>query len=283
MISIVMPTHNHPPMLSTTLLSVFAQDFDDYELIVPDVSPDRYFKDELYRLLETDESLQKYADNISKIKIIYPDCNPRLPGAVRMSGVRNAVQDNDMIFFLDHDDFLGNGILKYIPLAMRQYPSTEMISTDYTSFCYFDGEICANLVTHMNGEVCGSSDTIWVENIYFKFPMKQDIYRIKHPWQSASCPKIISKKTLREHRFVFIEDTEVVDDIMWSTMTHSLVETQIPLVGYVYVCYSGYLTNSCDPKNTPSETTIKYADICKQYGSLLDEIHYTKQRNMLMI
>ena len=111
-----MPTHNHPPMLSTTLLSVFAQDFDDYELIVPDVSPDRYFKDELYRLIETDESLQMYADKVSKIKIIYPDCNSRLLGAVRMSGVRNAVQDNDMIFFFNFIFFKNTLCILYMDI-----------------------------------------------------------------------------------------------------------------------------------------------------------------------
>ena len=280
MISIIMPTHNRPPMIDMTLLSVLSQDYDDYEFIVVDVSPDKYFEDYVDNLLNVNPIFSMHKEKRNRVKIVHADCNPRLLGAVRTAGVKNAVQDNDMVVFLDHDDFLGNCLLKYINVALRQYPDTELISTNYTSFCYSDGNITTNMTTFMGGDVCGSSDTIWVGDMYFKFQGPQDIYKMKHPWKTVSCPKIISKKAMREHRFSFIEDTETMDDVAWSVLTHSLVETYIPIVGYVYVCYSsGYLTNSCDPKNTPSETAARYAEICKQYGEMLDEMHYVKHRN----
>jgi len=43
MISVVMPTHNRPPLLFNTILSVLSQSVDDFEFVVVDASEDRYF------------------------------------------------------------------------------------------------------------------------------------------------------------------------------------------------------------------------------------------------
>lgn len=47
MISVIMPTHRRMPLLHITLLSVFSQDFDDWELVVVDASEDTYFENAL--------------------------------------------------------------------------------------------------------------------------------------------------------------------------------------------------------------------------------------------
>ena len=284
MISVIMPTHNRPPMLHVTLLSVFSQNFDDYEFIVADASPDRYFEKECESLFDTFPNLSPYRNRMSKMKIVYPECDPKCPDAVKTEGMKHARQDDDMYVFLDHDDFLGNGILSYVRLATTQYPDTEQVSADYTSICYNAGTVFTNTSTYGYGDVCGSSDTIWVDNMFFRFDEPQNIYRSVHPWKSAICPKIISKKTVRGRRFVFMKDTGVMDDVLWPVMTHSLRETSVHAVGYVYVAYvDGYFTNSCNSDIKASDTTDRYAKICETYSEMLDEIGYVKQRNICLI
>lgn len=88
-ISIVMPAYNVAPYIGETLESVFAQTFDDYEVIVVnDGSPDT---DELERVLEP------YEDRIHYIKQ-----ENRGAGAARNEALRAA--RGDLIAFLDADD-----------------------------------------------------------------------------------------------------------------------------------------------------------------------------------
>lgn len=278
-----MPTHKKVPMMYATLISVFSQDFDDFEFIIVDASKDSYFEKELEELLKM-HAIEKRKDKLSKIKILHPESGQNFPGAMKTYGFKHCVQDNDFVVFLDHDDFLGTELLKYIRLAQTQYPDTEMISTNYTSMVYDHGNIMTNLETYAGGETCGSTDTIYIGDIYFKFNGKQDIYKNNHPFRSAICPKIISKQALRDNKFKFVTDTERMDDFAWPIMTHALIETYIPITGYVYMAYDpSNPSNSCCPERIVSENARQIENRCLEYEKVLYEFGYKKHRNTCII
>lgn len=277
MISVIMPTHRKPPMLRLTLLSVLSQDYDDFELIVVDASNDGYFKDEFERLMKDDHLLVWYSHKKKNVKILRPEENCQLPGAMKMYGFRNSVQDNGFCIFLDHDDFLWGNTLKNIHNATYGHSDYDMVGMDYTSMVYIDGNVFTNKETYVGGEVCGSTDTIYIDRFYFKFSGQQDIYRNKHPFKSAMHPKIISKQALRDNRFAFVEDTETMDDCAFAIMSHALKEVYIYAIGYVYVGY--YNSNSTSGRKV-SERARKIMDDSNIYGSMLSEMGYVKHRDV---
>ena len=285
MISIVMPTHQKVPLMQVTLNSVFSQSLNDFEFIVVDASKDGYFEEEFKTLVETYPILKRYESRFSNMRIIKPEKNKNFPGAMKLEGFKHCTQDNDFVIFLDHDDFLGNDLLKSIKLAHIQYPYTEMVSTKYTSMIYDSGKIILNTKTYAGGTPCESSNIIYINDIYIKFDnAKQDIYKNEHPFKATLHPKIMLKSVIRDKRFSFIEDTERLDDICWPVMSHSLIETYIPIIGYVYVGYMGnHHSNSCIPTRFISETSKKYTKYCADYEKMLSEIGYVKPKNTCIL
>lgn len=276
MISVIMPTHRKPPLLHATILSVLSQSYDDFELVVVDASPDGYFNDAFVAYFDN-PLFFNYMDRFSKVHIVRPNENRGLPGCMKMTGVRNCTQDDGFCIFLDHDDFLYNDALKHIHNADLLYPKMDMMGMDYTSMIYDKGMVFTNIKTHICGEVCGTLDTIWVNNIYYKFNGKQDVYRNTHPYMSPVHPKIISKKVFIEKRFTFVEDTETMDDCMFPVMSHALTETYIKAIGYVFVGYYG--SNSTSGRKVSDSVTDNW-NVCDRYGKLLDAIGYVKPRNI---
>lgn len=281
MISIVMPTHKKPPLLYATLISVFSQKFDDFEFIVVDASDDGYFEEACKNEFETNVVLSKKKDRMNKMRIVRASENRQFPGIMKHLGFSNCVQDDDFVIFLDHDDFLGENILEHIRKAAMQYPNTEMISTRYTSIVYRDGCFMTNLKTFAGGIPCDKTEYVSIGGMWFRFKNKQDIYDNEHSFKSNLHPKIISKKAMRDHRFRFVDDTERIDDPMWCVISHSFVETHIPLVGYVYVGYSkcDIVSNSCNKERKVSDKSKRYNDICSKYAEMLEEVGYKKPRN----
>lgn len=284
MISIVMPTHVKPPLLVYTLISVLSQKYDDFEFIIVDASQDKYFIDHTEEFF-SHAYLLPYQKNFNKVKVVRPEHDYEFPGAMKMFGVSNCVQDDDFVVFLDHDDFLGNYLLHHMSFVKTQYPSTEMVSTNYTSMTYncMCNSVFTNIETYAGGTPCGSTDTIYIDNHYFKFDSEFDIYKNIHAYKAAMCPKIMSKKTIREKRFSFIEDTRTLDDVTWPIQSHSFTETYIPIIGYVYIGYSGGYTSTSGIGYPTSETASKAISACFSYGEYLDSIGYEKHRNELLI
>ena len=279
-----MPTHKKRPLLYATLTSVFSQKYDDYEFIVVDASSDKYFKEECDRLFETHNVLKRNFEKKQKMKIVYPEKDNNFPGAMKMLGFKNCIQDNDFVLFLDHDDFLCTDILHHVHQATIQYPQTEMISSYYTSMIYNNGRVYNNIKTYAGGEPCDSSKFISIGDMWFEFDLPQDIYCNKHPYLGILHPKILSKKLIRDHRFTFIEDTERMDDYAWEVLSHAFIETVIPLPGYVYMGYDkSDPSNSCISSRKISETAINAKNSCEQYKKFLDSIGYTKQRNIYIV
>lgn len=278
MISVVMPTHRRPPFLSTTLLSVMSQSCGEFELVVVDASPDRYFEEEFKRVSSEDRLLRKYESRFCKIRVVKPTEGTGLPGRMKMEGFRNCVQDNDFCVFLDHDDFLYGDAIKNIYHAGSYFPNTEMVGMDYTSMMLVDGMVYTNKKTFMGGTPFRTIDSIYIDDRYYRFSGKQDVYRGTHPFKSANKPIIISKKALREKRFSFIEDTETMDDCGFAVMSHALVETYVNAIGYVYV---GYKNSNSVSRRKVSGTANLVIERCKAYGEMLDAVGYSKHRNIL--
>lgn len=284
MISVIMPTHKRPPMLHNTLLSVFSQWIDGFEFIVVDASEDRYFKKAVEELFSESKALQYYSQRLNKLKIIYPENEKSYPGAMKMLGFSYCKNDDDFAVFLDHDDWLGSNILCHVQRGYMEFQDTEMFSTKYTSVLYNKGQVYTNMVTFFGGEKCEETNKIKVGPLSYTFKQNQDVYKSFHPFKATMHPKIISKKVIRDGKFSFITDTRVSDDVMWPVLSHSLVETYIPAIGYIYVAYiSDYVTNSCDSKRKPSETAKRYAKCCEEYEKMLTEIGYKKNKNIYNI
>ena len=166
MISVIMPTHECPPLLAITLTSVFSQNYDDWELVVVDASENNYFEEKLNDFFKNNEQFANRIELFDKIKIAKPSKNKNLPGSMKMEGFKNCVQDDGFCIFLDHDDMLLPNLFKNISDAINYYPNTEMISTDYTSFCYCDGVVYTNTKTYMGGVENGGIDKLFFGNFY---------------------------------------------------------------------------------------------------------------------
>lgn len=278
-----MPTHRRMPLLHITLLSVFSQNFDDWELIVVDASADNYFENALEEIFNTYWYVEKYIEKVlSKIHIVRPDNGYTYPGKMKMEGFRNCVQDNDFCVFLDHDDMIMPNLLCNISNSTKMYPNTEMITTDYTSFIHNNGNITPNMVSYMGGVECGEISTLLFGDFYYLFegnPLK--IWTNTHRWKSCMTPKIVAKDSLRRNQFFFIEDTPIMDDALFPTISYSLNETKIDMVGYVYVVYFDFIQNSTS--NIVVDNGINtLCEIIKNYSEFLDESGFVKKRNLFV-
>jgi len=284
MISVIMPTHECPPLLTVTLSSVYSQNFEDWELVVVDASENNYFEEKLNDFFKNSKSFANRTDLLNKTKIIKPSKNKNLPGSMKMEGFKNCVQDDGFCIFLDHDDMLLPHLLKNISNAINYYPNTEMVTTDYTSFCYYDGAVYTNTKTYMGGVENGGIDKLFFGNFYYKFsqsPLK--VWTNVHPWKANTKPVIIKKQAIRSGKFSFVANTPTMDDCLFPVMSHSLLETYIKMVGYVYVAYiKGHRTNSTKGI-IPSKEANEFMETCKNYETLLNMSGFAKQRNVYIV
>ena len=272
-----MPTHKKPQLLHATLLSVLSQKYDCWELIVVDASPDGYFEETFKDLMKNNHFLKRYKNKVSNVKIVRPDKDRDLPGAMKMYGFFKCMQDNDFCIFLDHDDFLYNDSLIHIHNAYGKFPDTEMIGMDYTSMVWNGSTVFDNTKTLIGGHPCGELDRIYVDGYFWGFNQPQKIWRNTHPYKACIHPKIIKKNIIRDNRFSFITNTETMDDFGWPILSHALKETYITKIGYVYIAYPG--SNSVLDRKV-SETAINIKKICNEYDKLLESMNYKKPRNI---
>jgi glycosyltransferase involved in cell wall biosynthesis len=114
--SVIIPLYNKENFIENTLKSVFAQTFEDYEiLIVEDCS--------------TDNSLNKISGLISsKVRIIKHEKNKGL-SASRNTGIANA--NSEYIAFLDADDIWKSTFLQELKLLIDTYPEAKLFGTNY--------------------------------------------------------------------------------------------------------------------------------------------------------
>ena len=117
--SIIIPLYNKENFIESTLKSVLAQTFNDFEvIIIEDCS--------------TDNSLKKVSELISsKVKIINHEKNKGL-SASRNTGIENA--NSDYIAFLDADDIWKNTFLEELKLLIENFSNAKLFATNYEEF-----------------------------------------------------------------------------------------------------------------------------------------------------
>lgn len=111
MISVVIPLYNKAQTIETSLKSVLAQNYNDFEVVVVnDGSTDR-----------SAEIVMSVCD--SRIRLIEQDNGG--PSKARNTGVRNA--KGDWIVFLDADDELTEDALRVVMDEVKIYPDADII------------------------------------------------------------------------------------------------------------------------------------------------------------
>jgi glycosyltransferase involved in cell wall biosynthesis len=115
--SVVVPVYNRGCLIRETLDSVFAQEFEDYEVIViDDGSTDK-----------TVSVLREYGDRITLLRQ-----ENKGPGVARNAGLKAA--DGEYVVFLDSDDYWFPWTLSRYREAIRTYDQPSFLSAPV---CYF--------------------------------------------------------------------------------------------------------------------------------------------------
>ncbi|WP_257659159.1 glycosyltransferase family A protein [Parapedobacter lycopersici] len=117
--SIIMPVHNKAPHLYRSVKSVLEQSYSDFEfIIIDDASSDNSY-----------EILSGFADE--RIKIFSRDTPGPGGYAARNLGIDKS--SSEWISFLDADDEWESTYLECVEQAIRQFPTYEIISTNWDS------------------------------------------------------------------------------------------------------------------------------------------------------
>ncbi|MFO7817179.1 MAG: glycosyltransferase family 2 protein [Desulfovibrionales bacterium] len=120
-ISFVIPTYNYKEFLRNCLISVFKQDYNDYEVIVVD-----------------DGSTDGTSELMSRIQAEYPTKAIKYlyqentgPSAARNNGV--AYAKGEYVWCLDADDTLNDGAVDKMVRAAEEYPEAWLLFSGYQS------------------------------------------------------------------------------------------------------------------------------------------------------
>jgi len=138
--SVVVPVYNRGCLIRETLDSVFAQEFEDYEVIViDDGSTDK-----------TVSVLREYKDRITLLRQ-----ENKGPGAARNAGIKAA--NGEYVVFLDSDDHWFPWTLSRYREAIRTYDQPSFLSAPV---CYFTTD-------DERGNIGDGCDPSTVEGTYF--------------------------------------------------------------------------------------------------------------------
>src|SRR5579864_1311902 len=130
LVSVIIPTYNTANFIKETLDSVFAQTFEDYEVIVVnDGSPDTQ---QLERVLEP------YRD-----RIVYLKQENQGPSGARNTAIRHA--RGSFLAFLDSDDIWFPEFLSEQMMFFQNGPSLDLIYAD--TFFFRDMALMGTLLT----------------------------------------------------------------------------------------------------------------------------------------
>ncbi len=118
-ISILMPVYNtDSEILKEAIDSVFAQNYQNFELCICDDSSDRQ---------ETIDTLKIYQGSDPRIKITKSTKNLHIAGATNLA---TEFATGDFIAFLDHDDTLEPDALSNVVMKITEYPDVDLLYSD---------------------------------------------------------------------------------------------------------------------------------------------------------
>lgn len=126
MISVIIPLYNKEQIIEKSLHSVLSQDYEDFEVvIVNDGSTDR------------SAEIVKVIDD-SRIRLFEQENGG--PSKARNTGIRNA--KGEWIVFLDADDELLPGALKYFDILIQSHSSNDFFACPFYCFNGIDHQLC---------------------------------------------------------------------------------------------------------------------------------------------
>lgn len=115
--SIVIPTYNRAALITGTLDSVLAQDWEDFEIVlVDDGSTD-----------DTEQVVRKYYAGNERVRYIRQVNSER--GAARNRGLREA--RGQYVVFFDSDDLMHTDHLSTLATIVRERPGINFLATKY--------------------------------------------------------------------------------------------------------------------------------------------------------
>ena len=214
-ISIIIPIYNVEPYIGRCITSIMAQECDNFSLeciLVNDGTPDRSME-------IVDSMLENYQGNIDFI-IVSHDTNKGL-SAARNTGLRHAC--GDFVFFVDSDDRLEHGALKYLLSGYLSFIDNDQIDI-----------IMGNAFVAMNNKpaMCfGNNDP----QLYDNHDELGLCNLLNRKFFHTAWNKLVRRELLNKYHVIF-EEGIIDEDFLWSYLVF-LYARQIlimPKVTYIY-------------------------------------------------
>lgn len=192
-ISVIIPIYKVQDYIERCLDSIISQESDDFEMeciLVDDCSPDQSIN-----------LAQKVISNYSgrlKFKILSHEYN-RGASAARNTGIETAT--GDFVFFVDSDDRLVNGCIKYLVDGLRsqQNPLSIDVVMGNMQLC-MDGKPASDMI-----------QTFLLDNSEGNALRKLLAREIYH----TPCNKLVRCSMLKEYN-VYFEEGIIDEDLLWS-------------------------------------------------------------------
>ena len=231
-ISIIIPIYNVEPYIGRCITSIMAQECDNFSLeciLVNDGTPDRSME-------IVDSMLENYQGNIDFI-IVSHDTNKGL-SAARNTGLRHAC--GDFVFFVDSDDRLGHGALKYLLSGYLSFVNADQIDIIMGNALIVKDNKTAMCFANNDPQLYDNNDELGLCGLLTR--------RFFH----TAWNKLVRREFLNKYHVVF-EEGIIDEDFLWSYLVF-LYARQIlimPKVSYIYE------NNPCSIMNT-SATKITH-------------------------
>lgn len=225
-ISIVVPVYKVHDYIERCLDSIICQESDDYALeciLVNDCTPD----DSMHIV---ERKLREYIGKIDFV-IVNHSINKGL-SASRNTGIRNA--KGDFLFFLDSDDRLEIGAIKYMVDALQ----SELANKPNVDIIMGNTYICKNSKPQM----CYNTDDIFFidncDETALKRLLNRELYHI-------ACNKLVKRELLLKY-CLFFEEGIIDEDLLWSYLVfvNAKGALLLPKVTYIYEDNPGSIMNT---------------------------------------
>ncbi len=186
--SIVMPAYGVEKEIRSSIESVIAQTYSEWELLViDDASVDL-----------TGEIAESFSNMDSKIKVIHHDVN-RGPGEARNTGLKNAC--GDYLLFIDAGDVIEKNTLDGIKQRLFDYESDVVIFGCKEEYVKEDGRLAYEVSHSLPTEFTNDADTIHRRVMCLN---RETLYG--YVWNKAYKKSLIDKLNLSFEKMPFGED-----------------------------------------------------------------------------
>lgn len=260
MINVVFTTYYKNNNLSETFYSIFNQSYKDWQLIVIDLSKEKYFEN-WFNDFQKESSFENIEHLISDIKIINFSETDNYNDYIKSL----SCYDNDFVVFLKDNDIVADYLFENIYDINSLYPRTEMISSDYIPILFNNNEIpCINTNLPKNSVNIKNHDKVIIGKYFFSLYNGFPQLRNFHKWKSHDSIIIIKKSTILNNRFsLFYNNT--YNNFSFCTTSVFLQEVYI-----LDVCFYKIIYN-----NSEQYKTYKY---CAEMEAYLNDTNFKKNK-----